>query len=45
MIQVVGIGSALFDMLMTSESFPKEDTKIQEYLPRHSAEVPVRLHW
>ena len=29
MIQVVGIGSALFDMLMTSESFPKEDTKIQ----------------
>lgn len=29
MTQVVGIGSALFDMLMTSESFPKEDTKIQ----------------
>lgn len=29
MTQVVGIGSALFDMLMTSEVFPEEDTKIQ----------------
>lgn len=29
MMDVVGIGSALFDILMTSDGFPKEDTKIQ----------------
>ena len=29
MTQVVGIGSALFDILMTADSFPKEDTKLQ----------------
>ncbi len=29
MMEVVGIGSALFDILMTSDGFPKEDTKIQ----------------
>lgn len=29
MTEVVGIGSALFDMLMTADTFPKEDTKIQ----------------
>ena len=29
MTQVVGIGSALFDILMTADCFPKEDTKLQ----------------
>ena len=29
MMDVVGIGSALFDILMTADEFPKEDTKIQ----------------
>ena len=29
MMEVVGIGSALFDILMTADEFPKEDTKIQ----------------
>lgn len=29
MTEVVGIGSALFDMLMTAEGFPMEDTKMQ----------------
>lgn len=29
MTEVVGIGSALFDILMTADSFPKEDTKLQ----------------
>ena len=29
MTQVVGIGSALFDILMTADGFPKEDTKLQ----------------
>lgn len=29
MTQVVGIGAALFDMLMTAERFPEEDTKLQ----------------
>lgn len=29
MSEVVGIGSAVFDVLMTASGFPKEDTKIQ----------------
>ena len=29
MAEVVGIGSALFDILMTAEGFPNEDTKMQ----------------
>ena len=29
MMDVVGIGSALFDILMTAEGFPAEDTKMQ----------------
>lgn len=29
MMEVVGIGAALFDILMTAEEFPKEDTKMQ----------------
>ena len=29
MIQVIGIGAALFDMLMTAGTFPEEDTKIE----------------
>ena len=29
MMDVVGIGSAVFDILMTAEGFPKEDTKMQ----------------
>lgn len=29
MMEVVGIGSALFDILMTADGFPKEDTKMQ----------------
>lgn len=29
MTEVAGIGSALFDILMTADSFPKEDTKMQ----------------
>ena len=29
MMEVVGIGSALFDILMTADEFPREDTKIQ----------------
>lgn len=29
MAEVVGIGSALFDILMTADTFPKEDTKLQ----------------
>lgn len=29
MTEVIGIGAALFDILMTSDGFPKEDTKLQ----------------
>ncbi len=29
MIEVVGIGAALFDILMTADAFPMEDTKLQ----------------
>lgn len=29
MMEVVGIGSALFDILMTADGFPREDTKMQ----------------
>ena len=29
MAKLLGIGSALFDMLMTVEGFPKEDSKVQ----------------
>lgn len=29
MTEVVGIGAALFDILMTADSFPNEDTKLQ----------------
>jgi len=29
MMDVVGIGSAVFDILMTAEGFPREDTKMQ----------------
>lgn len=29
MTEVIGIGSSLFDILMTAKGFPKEDTKIQ----------------
>lgn len=29
MTEVIGIGAALFDILMTAEGFPKEDTKMQ----------------
>ncbi len=29
MVEVVGIGSAVFDILMTAEGFPREDTKMQ----------------
>ena len=29
MIEVVGIGAAVFDILMTTDSFPREDTKLQ----------------
>lgn len=31
MAEVVGIGAALFDILMTADGFPKEDTKIQGF--------------
>jgi len=29
MVDIVGIGASVFDILMTSEEFPKEDTKLQ----------------
>lgn len=45
MASVVGIGAAVFDILMTVDAFPREDTKLRGLEPNSSAAAPVPPDW
>lgn len=40
MIEVAGIGAALFDILMCADGFPKEDTKMEGFSTKHQCGGP-----